>query len=135
MRNMSDDDRTDVEELKEVLGVVSTEIPKLLDAITNTIYNSENAENFGKSVAMFYKQLRDAGMDDQQAYKLTQQYMSNMSIGGIITNAVRGATDNDIGDEIGEKIEKAVGKRLDKKLKKLDVDPKDEDDDEDDKDD
>ncbi|MCJ7607621.1 MAG: hypothetical protein MUO94_07230 [Thermoplasmata archaeon] len=102
----------DAEELKEVLGVVSTEIPKLLEAVTNIIYNVENAENFGKSIATFFKQLRDAGMDEKQAYKLTQQYMSNMSIGGIITNAVKGVKDNDLGDEIGDEVEKAVKKGL-----------------------
>lgn len=120
------DDGMDADELKEILGVVSSEIPKLLDAITNTIYNSENAENYGKSIAMFYKQLIEAGMDQQQAYELTQHYMSNMSIGGIISNAVRSG---DIDDEIGEKIEKAVGKRLDKKLKKLDKECGDDEDD------
>jgi uncharacterized protein YqfA (UPF0365 family) len=110
----------DAEELKEVLGVVSSEIPKLLEAVTSTIYSSQNAENFGKSIAMFYKQLRDAGMDENQAYKLTQLYMSNMSIGGIITNAVKGSKDRDIGDEIDDEVEKAVGKVLDRKMKKMD---------------
>jgi len=111
MRRMSRENM-DAEELKEVLGVVSTEIPKLLEAVTNIIYNVENAENFGKSIATFFKQLRDAGMDERQAYKLTQQYMSNMSIGGIITNAVKGVKDNDLGDEIGDEVEKAVKKGL-----------------------
>ena len=113
-------DNMDAEELKEVLGVVSSEIPKLLEAVTSTIYSSQNAENFGKSIAMFYKQLRDAGMDENQAYKLTQLYMSNMSIGGIITNAVKGSKDRDIGDEIDDEVEKAVGKVLDRKMKKMD---------------
>ncbi len=115
MRRMSKENM-DAEELKEVLGVVSTEIPKLLEAVTNIIYNVENAENFGKSIATFFKQLRDAGMDERQAYKLTQQYMSNMSIGGIITNAVKGVKDNDLGDEIGDEVEKAVKKGLKKKF-------------------
>ena len=115
MRRMSRENM-DAEELKEVLGVVSTEIPKLLEAVTNIIYNVENAENFGKSIATFFKQLRDAGMDERQAYKLTQQYMSNMSIGGIITNAVKGVKDNDLGDEIGDEVEKAVKKGLKKKF-------------------
>ena len=113
-------DNMDAEELKEVLGVVSSEIPKLLEAVTSTIYSSQNAENFGKSIAMFYKQLRDAGMDENQAYKLTQLYMSKMSIGGIITNAVKGSKDRDIGDEIDDEVEKAVGKVLDRKMKKMD---------------
>ena len=115
MRRMSRENM-DAEELKEVLGVVSTEIPKLLEAVTNIIYNVENAENFGKSIATFFKQLRDAGMDEKQAYKLTQLYMSNMSIGGIITNAVKGVKDNDLGDEIGDEVEKAVKKGLKKKF-------------------
>ena len=48
----------DAEELKEVLAVVSTEIPKLLESISNVIYKSENAETMGKSIALLGENLR-----------------------------------------------------------------------------
>ena len=76
--------RGDAQEVKEILGVVSTEIPKLLEAISTVMYKTENAENFGKSIATFYAQMKAAGMDDKQAYELTQKYMTNFSLGGMI---------------------------------------------------
>jgi len=78
------EEKHDAQEVKEILQVVSTEIPKLLESITNMMNKAENAENLGKSLAIFYKQLKDAGMDDKQAFELTQKYMASFSIGGMI---------------------------------------------------
>jgi len=108
-------DLPDAEQLKEILGVVSTEIPKLLESISTMMYKPENAENFGKSIATFYKQLKDAGMDDKQAYELTQKYMANFSLGGIVGQFFQGhghgpepGFDGDIGKKIKEKMKKAL---------------------------
>jgi hypothetical protein len=84
------DEKTDAKEVKEVLEVVSTEIPKLLESISNVIYKSENAEVMGKSIAAFFKQMKEAGMDDKQAFELTQQYMKSFSLGGMISQAIGG---------------------------------------------
>ena len=84
------DEKHDAKEVKEVLEVVSTEIPKLLESISNVIYKSENAEVMGKSIAAFYKQMKEAGMDDKQAFELTQQYMKSFSLGGMISSAIGG---------------------------------------------
>ena len=114
-----DDDDMDAEKLKEILGVVSTEIPKLVEAITKTLYDHENAENMAKSVAQFYKSMRDAGMDDAQAYDLTKQFMSNVSVGGLIAKAFTagGGEDDDDDDKLDKKIEKEIEKRIKAKLK------------------
>jgi len=84
------EEKHDAQEVKEILQVVSAEIPKLLESITNTIYDSKNAENFGKAVAEFYKQMKAAGMDDKQAYELTQKYMTNFSLGGMVGQVFTG---------------------------------------------
>lgn len=109
-------DRPDAEELKEILGVVSTEIPKLLESISKIMYKTENAENLGKSIATFYKQLKEAGMDDAQAFELTQKYMANFSLGGLIGQVFQGG--KGIGDKFGEDIEKKIYE--DMKKRKLD---------------
>jgi hypothetical protein len=80
----------DAQEVKEILNVVSTEIPKLLEAITTTVYSKENAEGFAKSVAAFYKSMKEAGMDDKQAYELTQKFMTNFSLGGMLGQVFQG---------------------------------------------
>ena len=108
---MSDEgkkEQTDAEELKEVLQVVSTEIPKLLEGITKMMYDTQNAENLGKSVAQFYKQLVDAGMDPKKAAELTEKFMSNMSIGGIIGQALGSASESGIGESIKNHIKKEI---------------------------
>jgi hypothetical protein len=84
------DDKQDAKEVKEILEVVSVEIPKLLESISNVIYKAENAEVMGKSIAAFYKQMKDAGMDEKQAFELTQQYMKSFSLGGMISSAMGG---------------------------------------------
>ena len=49
-------------------------------------------------MAAFYKALRDAGMSSEQAYELTKDHMSNLSLGGMLKNIVGGATkDHDRG--------------------------------------
>ena len=87
------DDKQDAKEVKEILEVVSVEIPKLLESISNVIYKSENAEVMGKSIAAFYKQMKEAGMDEKQAFELTQQYMKSFSLGGMISSAIGGGMD------------------------------------------
>jgi len=90
---MGDKEKHDAQEVKEVLEVVSVEIPKLLESISNVIYKAENAEVMGKSIAGFYKQMKEAGMDDKQAFEMTQQYMKSFSLGGMISQAIGGGID------------------------------------------
>ncbi len=108
---MDFDDDMDAEKLKEILAVVSTEIPKLVEAITKTMYNEENAESMAKSVAQFYKSMKDAGMDESQAYDLTKQFMSSFSVGGLISKAFEGGRGGE------DEIEKEIKKRIKAKLK------------------
>jgi len=108
---MSFDNDMDAEKLKEILAVVSTEIPKLVEAITKTMYNQENAENMAKSVAQFYKSMKDAGMEEEQAYALTKQFMSSFSVGGLISKAIEGGRGGE------DEIEKEIKKRIKAKLK------------------
>lgn len=115
---MDFDNDMDAEKLKEILAVVSTEIPKLVEAITKTMYNQENAENMAKSVAQFYKSMKDAGMEEEQAYALTTQFMSSFSVGGLISKAIEGGRGGD------DDIEKEIKKRIKAKLK-LDKDDDD----------
>jgi hypothetical protein len=115
-------DFEDAEELKEILSVVSTEIPKLIEAITKTMYNQENAQNMAKSVAEFYKSMKAAGMDDKMAYELTQEFMSSFSLGSMISKAIQGGSSNsdEIDDMIEEKIKRRVKEKLEEKEKAKD---------------
>jgi len=77
----------DVQELKEVMGVLSESLPKIMDSIfgpikelINEAYDPDKAEKFGKNVANFYKELVAAGMDPDKAFELTKEYMESMNI-------------------------------------------------------
>lgn len=91
---MSDEGKNmDAKELKEILNTVSTEIPKLLEAVGKVFSNPESANQIGKAVAQFYKELIAAGMTPQQAFEMTKDYMASFSLGGLISSGLKTATE------------------------------------------
>lgn len=104
-------DEKDMEKLKEVMAVMSTEIPKLLESISKTMFSADNAAKLGEQTAEFYKKLKDAGMTDDQAFKLTQDFMANFSIGNMIGKIIGGArsgSNDEIENEVHERIKKKI---------------------------
>ncbi len=76
------------DEVKELLEAFSEKIPTLLNSLTDAIYGKDASAKFGAAVADFYKTLKGSGMTDEQAFKLTEQYMSSLNLGGMIAKAV-----------------------------------------------
>jgi hypothetical protein len=74
----------DPEKIKEILNVVSEKIPGLLKELSSVLYGTSQAKQFGVAVATFYKELKDSGMTDEQAFELTSQYMSTLNLGQMI---------------------------------------------------
>ena len=104
-------DEKDMKNLKEVMAVMSTEIPKLLESISKTMFSAENAAKLGEQTAEFYKKLKEAGMTDEQAFKLTQDFMANFSIGKMLGNIIgggHGESDDELGHEIDKRIKKKI---------------------------
>src|SRR2546422_10771494 len=75
------------DEVKELLEAFSEKIPTLLNSLTDAIYSKDASAKFGAAVADFYKTLKESGMTDEQAFRLTEQYMSSLNIGGMIWKA------------------------------------------------
>ena len=71
----------DPEKIKEILDVVSKKIPGLLQDLSNILYGPKSAKQFANAAATFYKELKAAGMTDEQAFELTSQYLSTLNIG------------------------------------------------------
>jgi hypothetical protein len=76
------------DDVKELLDAFSQKIPALLNSLTDVLYGKTAAEKYGQAVSGFYKTLKDSGMTDEQAFKLTEQYMSSLNLGGLIAGAV-----------------------------------------------
>jgi hypothetical protein len=74
----------DAEKIKEILDVVSEKIPGLLKQLSELLYGPKSAKQFAEAAAIFYKELKNAGMTDAQAFDLTRQYMSTLNLGNIM---------------------------------------------------
>ena len=71
--------KMDPENLKELLSVVSTEVPTMIKSILNTVFSEEAGRNMGKAAAAYYKELKAGGLPDEVAVKLTQEYMQTFT--------------------------------------------------------
>jgi hypothetical protein len=69
------------EEMRGIFKVLGEEVPGLLEKLTKILYGVKESEDFGKAVGNFYKALKDAGMSNEQAFQLTQEYMGNLNLG------------------------------------------------------
>ncbi len=81
---------TDAEDVKEILAVIADRVPALLNSLTDVLYGKQSAEKYGSAVSNFYTTLKKSGMTDEQAFRLTEQYMSSLNLGKIIGQAVGG---------------------------------------------
>lgn len=66
----------EAEEIKQILGVVSTEVPGLIKSIIASVFSEEAGKSMGKAAAAFYKELKEGGMPDAVAVKMTEDYIS-----------------------------------------------------------
>jgi len=67
----------DVAELREVLNVISEfidKLPKLINELISAIYAADLGERIGKSIGEYYKKLKESGLPDEVAIRLTENY-------------------------------------------------------------
>ena len=117
---MNDEERKHVkmgsEELKEVLGVVSSEVPSMIKSILASVFSEEAGKNMGKAAAAYYKELKNGGLPEQVAVRLTEEYMRTFtSLGDMLRSAGRIKRDHDVGDDLGKEIERKVREKLQSK--------------------
>ena len=115
----------DGDDVGEILAAVSEHVPKLLNEITEALFNAEKTEAFAESVAKFYKSMIDAGMDEDKAFELTNKFMDSASPGGMISKVLgevsggdfniggsSGHSHDDIGDEIEKKVKEKIARKF-----------------------
>ena len=105
------------EELKEVLGVVSSEIPSMIKSILASVFSEEAGKSMGKAAAAYYKELKNGGLPEQVAVKMTEDYMKTFtSLGDMLRSSGRGRWSHDEGDDIGKEIEKKIHEKLKERM-------------------
>jgi len=93
------DEMPDPEQLRQIFQVFNEGIPEMLEKITKILYSPQEGEKFGQSVAAFYKSLVTAGMTSEQAFSLTKEYLTNVSLGGMLKNIFSGNFGRDLSGE------------------------------------
>ena len=106
-------EKPEAEELKEILGVVSTQIPALVKGIIGSIFSEEAGKSMGRAAAAFYNELKESGMPEDVAVKMTENYMSVFtSLGDLLKHVGKsGGKEN-----VSVKIEKELAKKMQEKM-------------------
>ncbi len=108
---------SDIEELKEVLGTVSEMVPSLIRGIVGSIFSAEAGRNMGAAAANFYKELKAAGMPEEVAVRMTEDYVKTFTdLGKLIREATSQKGGLPFKHEAGEDIRKIVEEEVRKKL-------------------
>jgi hypothetical protein len=111
----------DVEEIRQIFGALSTEIPALIRSIINSVFSEEAGRNMGRAAAAFYKELKESGIPEEVAVKMTEDYVRVFTSLGDILKRV-GKKEKVIistkeGEEIGKEIEKLIKEKITEKLR------------------
>jgi len=106
----------DVEELREVLSVVSKEVPALIKGIIASVFSEEAGRDMGRAAAAFYKELKEAGMPEDVAVKMTEGYISTFtSLGEVMKRAVGGEKRIET-KKLEKELEKEISRKIREKL-------------------
>jgi hypothetical protein len=106
-------EKMEPENIKEILSVVSSEIPAMIKSILSSVFSEEAGRNMGKAAAAYYKELKDGGLPEQVAVKMTEEYMRTFtSLGEMLRSAGKGGWGHGEEDEISKEISKRVHEKL-----------------------
>jgi hypothetical protein len=102
--------KEEAEEVKEILSAVSTQVPALIKSLLASVFSEEAGRNMGKAAAAYYKELKESGMPEDIAVKMTEDYMKTFtSLGSMLQNLGRGGV-------LSEKTEKEIGKEVERRI-------------------
>ena len=107
---MGEERKEDVEELREVLSVVSQQVPSLIKGIIASVFSEQAGADMGKAAGAFYKGLKDAGIPEETAVKMTENYISTFtSLGDVMKMAVqKGKEGEGVSKVVEEKIAQGI---------------------------
>jgi hypothetical protein len=108
----------DAEEVREILGVVSAQVPALIKGIIGSVFSEEAGKDMGKAAGAFYKELKESGIPDDVAVEMTQNYIGMFtSLGDVVKQAVGGQGKHMKIEMSGKKCEEGTGAEIARKVK------------------
>jgi hypothetical protein len=126
------DAKKEAAEVKEILTVVSTQVPALIKSLLASVFSEEAGKNMGKAAAAYYKELKEGGMPEDVAVKMTQEYMKTFtSLGSMMQNIGKSGglsekAEKDLGEEIERRIHEKLAKRHEHRERESEEDEEEE---------
>jgi len=77
------------ENVMEILSVISSELPVMIKSIVSAVFSEDTGRNMGKAAAAYYKELKDGGLPEQVAVKMTEEYMRTFTSLGYMFRSAR----------------------------------------------
>ena len=104
------------ENVMEILGIVSSELPAMIKSILSAVFSEETGRNMGKAAVAYYKELKDGGLPEQLVMKMTEEYARTFtSLGYMFRSARRGRWSHYEGGDTGRQIEENTSKGFQRK--------------------
>ena len=101
------------EDIKGILSAVSSEVPSMIKNILASVFSEEAGRSMGKAAAAYYKELKQGGLPEQVAVRLTEDYMRTFtSIGDMLRSGSKG---DDIGREVERKLRVKMAEKEEEK--------------------
>jgi len=112
----------EAEEVRQILSAVSTEVPALIKSIVGAVFSEEAGRNMGRAAAAFYKGLKEGGIPDNVAVKMTEDYVGVFtSLGDMLKQMgkegknVTFRLSHEEGKEIGKEVKEKITEKLQEK--------------------
>ena len=120
--------KEEAEEVKEILSAVSTQVPTLIKSVLASVFSEEAGRNMGKAAAAYYKELKESGMPEDVAVKMTEDYMKTFtSLGSLLQNIGKSERHGErISEDISDEIERRVHEKIEKKRRERESDEEEE---------
>ncbi|MHA1198820.1 MAG: hypothetical protein ACTSQF_05635 [Candidatus Heimdallarchaeaceae archaeon] len=81
-KNKSTNVDMDAQQIAEILGVVSSEVPALIKNIFSAIYDQDIAGGFGKGIVTLYNELKEQGMPEDMVREIVMNFSNNFNLVG-----------------------------------------------------
>ena len=108
----------EAEEVREILGVVSAQVPALIKGIIGSVFSEEAGKDMGKAAGAFYRELKESGMPDDVAVEMTQNYLGVFtSLGDVLKQVVGGKGKHMKISMSGKEGEEGTGAEIARKVK------------------